>query len=142
MSIIEALKEYMFSCPLVKETENGINIDFSDGEKKCGIAPTGNNVIEVYINGSEVHQYNAVFYISGCTIDDIVRLENQEFVENVSDWIYQQNINGNLPKLSDKYRAIEISSDNGMLFELSENGRSGLYQLQIHLEYERTNIND
>lgn len=136
-SIINGICEFVFSSPFVAELGQ-IGIDFSD-EKVCGVAPSGQFVMEEYINSAKIWQYNASFFIVGCTIGDVARLENAEFMENLTHWISVKNDSGEFPILPDYAIADSFSADNGMLFNLSENGNSGTYQIQLHLMYtERT----
>lgn len=135
MSKIQALREFIFSCPLISTLLEDIHVDTTEENPvNYGIMPTGELILKKYITGGCQKQYDAVFYIRDCTIDDYERIENSEFLEEFTDWIETQNNNENLPKIDN----IEsISCSNGMLFDLSEDGTTGLYQLQLQIIYRK-----
>lgn len=82
-------------------------------------------------------QYNAVLYARGWTVDDVVRLENVDFLDNFQQWVEEQQYMGLTPIFGDNPDDEVITAQNGMLFELAEDGQTGLYQIQLSITYEK-----
>lgn len=64
-------------------------------------------------------------------------LMRSAFTENFIFWIEDQNSSGNYPHLAENFIPTNIKADNGMLLALDEDGDRGLYQIQIHLTFEK-----
>ena len=68
-----------------------------------GIMPTGSVTIrmeEDVLGGKTVYkQYNMALYARGWTVDDVVRLENSTFLEDFADWVEEQQMAGETPKV-------------------------------------------
>lgn len=131
--IIAGLKAYIQACPLFNEI-GGYDIDWNENTPdSCGIFPESDTgVSEPYINGNQERQYTATVQISRVTRTDAERLENNAFLERLQRWFDNQKV---LPEMPEGCTPNYITADNGMLFELDENGSKGVYQLQISLDY-------
>ena len=64
------------------------------------------------------------------------RADNHGFLENLTVWMEERNVQNNLPQLPDGYTAESVEVSNAMLFDIDENGM-GLYQVQIQLTYRK-----
>lgn len=147
MSKIQQMREFIARCPLIDTFSSNIHIDWTDSEPgNYGIMPTGESTIKTVedICGNKVvyKQSNFALYAMRFTIDDIARLESAGFLEQFTDWIEEQSRNGTAPKFSDNPYNETISAQNGMLFSLSDNGRTGRYQIQINCQYEKHYTNE
>ena len=142
MSIIEGVKAYMQSCPYLQEFTGGVYVDFTDASPgDYGIMPAGEQVIKRYLRGrGAVIQYNFVLYAREFTFEDAQRVDNCAFLEHLSDWIFEQNANKNFPGIGENKTVQRIESANGILFDLGENGDSGLYQIQLQLIYDKKGV--
>jgi len=92
------------------------------------------------ILGNQTWQYNALLQSREYTADDISRLNASEFTENLIFWVENQNMIRNFPELDNGCDPIKISADNGMLLALDEDGDRGIYQIQLHLTFNKTLI--
>lgn len=138
MSIIQGIRKFIAACPFMSDLTDGVHIDFTDEKAgNYGIFPSGEVTIEEYFDGGKIKQYNFSLYACNFTISDLNRLENNEFVERFTKWIEEKNDAGDFPELPDGLYPESISCTNGMLFSLNESGKTGLYQIQCHLIYER-----
>lgn len=139
MSKIQQMRDFIARCPHMDVfTEQ--HIDWTTAEPgNYGIMPTGESIINVVedINGNKIKykQANFSLYASFFTVNDVVRLESAGFLEDFTDWIEEQSENGTFPHFGDVPDEERITAQNGMLFRLSENGKTGLYQIQIQCFY-------
>lgn len=140
-SKLQILRDFIASYPNIDRFGEA-HIDWSDAEAgNYGIMPTGESVIrrEEDILGNTVlyKQYNLSLYAVNFTVNDIIRLETTGWLEDFTEWIEKQSALGLAPKLGDNPDEEYITAQNGMLFEMSENGRTGRYQIQIQCYYEK-----
>ena len=141
MSILETMRQWLSTCPYLDAFSGG-HIDWTDNSAlDYGIMPTGSVTIrteeDVLGNRIVYKQYNLALYGRGWTVDDVVRLENSTFLEDLADWVEEQQMSGLTPKFGDDPDSEEITAQNGMLYQLDPNGQTGLYQIQIAVTYEK-----
>lgn len=140
-SKIQKLRDFIASYPKIDRFGEA-HIDWTDAEAgNYGIMPTGESVIRRVsdVTGfmTVYKQYNISLYAMEFTIDDIVRLETSGWLEEFTEWIEEQSALGLAPTLGDNPTDEYMTAQNGMLFELSDNGRTGRYQIQIQSFYEK-----
>lgn len=138
MSIVESLRTYLATYTGLK-TGAPLWVDFLGNiPDQYGIVPLpGEKVIERYINGGSLRQYDFAFQSTVSTADDIERLGTNAFFEALSDWFESQTENGALPLLSTGKTAVSISAMNwGYLMEEGQS-ETGIYQISCRLVYEQ-----
>jgi hypothetical protein len=129
--IIDRLKTFLASCPSIAEE---LHIDFTDDTATSyGIMPTGIITSQRYMDGGKLMQYSFVIYIRECTAEDLERIANSQFLETFAEWL-----DTHVPELDEGFTADHVETANGMLFDVSADGTTGLYQLQCQLFYERS----
>lgn len=138
-SVIEGVREWLSGCPLL-DIFSGGHIDWTDETAgNYGIMPTGckntRTVYDICGGVTRYKQYNVSIYARNWTIDDVVRLENTRFLDDFQEWVEDQQQRGLTPKFGDEPDEEEISAQNGMLFQLSEDGQTGLYQMQLAVTF-------
>ena len=135
-SMIKAVREYMAICPLLSEIPlKDRHIDWtSDTADNYGIFVDSDIPIRKFISGGGKYEYNFVLQFR-LTTNDFVNLENAEFIERLQGWCDSQTIAKKFPVLPHGCTPTKISASNGMLFERDKNGKTGLYQIQIKLNY-------
>lgn len=137
MSIIKSLQDYLEQYEKMDMQPLTIKTDMADEAiSSYSIAPSGNGKTSTDILGNTVHQNNYVFYAREAASDEIDRQDNYDFLEDFSEWLEEQNEEGNLPELPGRYKAEELRVSNIMLFDVNENG-TGLYQVQLQLEFRK-----
>ncbi len=130
----------MSGCPLLDKFTGGQHIDWTDERAgNYGIMPTGcavtRTVRDICGGVTRYKQYNLSIYARDWTVDDVVRLENTAFLDEFQEWVEDQQTAGLTPKFGDEPDEEEITAQNGMLFQLSEDGQTGLYQIQLTVTY-------
>ena len=134
-SIVSAICDYFMACPLLKDGVFRVDA-LGDQPNEYSIeVGIGTAIVEEYIDGSSVRQKFFTFasreYYS---LDRIQNIVNDEFYEELADWIEEQNRIGNLPRLPAGMEAerIIIQAPGYMLDANEENAR---YQIQLSLQY-------
>lgn len=76
-------------------------------------------------------QYQYILLLKANSEDDLQRLENLDWLDDLSDWIDKQNQSKNYPKLNNK-KIKEVSCANAITYETSEDGAVSTYYLQLY----------
>ena len=76
-------------------------------------------------------QYQYVLLLKSNSEDDLQRLANLDWLDDLSDWIVEQNGLKNYPVLENK-EIKEVSCANAITFETSEDGSISTYFLQLY----------
>lgn len=76
-------------------------------------------------------QYQYILLLKANSEDDLQRLENLDWLDDLSDWIDEQNQSKNYPKLNNK-KIKEVSCANAITYETSEDGTVSTYYLQLY----------
>lgn len=135
-TVIESIREYFDSCPLLK-ADAKLNLDYLGLEEvEYGIySEPVNPVIKKYVDGDELKQHTFVFAVKNLMSDSyITQLENISFFDRFIQWVEQNNKQRKLPKLEGKRQAqrLEILT-NGYLIAQDEG--KAQYQIQMRLIY-------
>lgn len=76
-------------------------------------------------------QYQYILLLKANSEDDLQRLENLDWLDDLSDWIDEQNQSKNYPKLNNK-KIKEVSCANAITYETIEDGSVSTYYLQLY----------
>lgn len=137
MSVIAGVREFIQTCPYLSVLDE-ISVDRTGDHPVCyGIFPGGDRLISAYIDGTEKRQYSFALYLRHATAADLERIDNAEFLENFCNWVADQSAARRFPALGERMTATAMETANGFLYDMDENGMSGLYQVQCQLYYTR-----
>ena len=135
MTIIEAIREFILPCPLLKD--GCLNVDY------LGDEPTQYNIegspvsadIKRYSDGSALKQYSFLFSSKEFHGDDVLRnLENNGFYEQFAGWLKQQSDGKHFPKVDGKKSPVSIEAlSNGYMMD-TYTGQAK-YQIQCRFIY-------
>lgn len=135
MTIIEAVREFILTCPLVDGQL--LRIDFLPEEAatySVDVTPT-EPVVKKYMDGSSVRQF--LFTLATRSYyDDYYRqqIDNLAFFERFTDWIEAQDSTGQFPELGEGKRPLRIRvTTSGYLF--APENETARYQIQCSLIY-------
>lgn len=135
-SIIEAIRTYIITCPLL-DSMGRVGVDYLSNEPiNYSIDPVPANVIiEDYIDGSTDRQYLFVFSSREAYGEDTLQnMANSGFFEKFSDWLDGKNKLKQFPSLPTGKTALSIVAQGiGYAFEAGTD--SARYQIQCALEY-------
>lgn len=137
MSIIGAIRTYLATYDGLK---NGalVLVDAlgSDAPQYSVNSVPGAKAVESYLNGGAEREFPFVIQADLTTADDIERVENSEFFENLSDWFDTQSEAGVLPALGSGKTATKIESVNWSFILEQGNNDTAIYQITCKLTYE------
>lgn len=139
-SIIEAVKNYMETCPLVDEFAQ-INVDYLSEETDYSIeATSAETILKRYIDGSSKRQFVFVFSSKKAYGQDVLQnMENSGFYERFADWLEEQTKRRNLPVLPRGKRAIELTTKTHS-YIVQTGYDKAQYQIECRLYYMQDEI--
>ena len=109
-----------------------------DNDGQSAIIPIGETVVESYIDGSKLVNYDFIWAVMFSVSEDTDSTNTDSMFElrKWQDWIGEQNENGSLPDFGCGYDMHEIKNLAGMpnLAQTYENGK-GKYQFPARLVY-------
>ena len=87
------------------------------------------------IDGSEIVTENYYLLVKKAAQLKKERIGNDEFLEQVENWVLEQEFNENYPDIGYPVYAIE---SNNAFYMMSRDGNDAVYQLTIAIKYERS----
>lgn len=137
MSIIESIRNYISTCPLLKDGYININRLDMDPVTYTIDDVAAQPILKTYTDGGTLRQ--AVFLFASAedySKDAVENLKACGFYEEFSSWLEEQTNSGNLPQLEDGSMAQKIeATTNGYSFLTDEAQRVQRYQIQCRLIY-------
>lgn len=139
-SIIQAIKDYMETCPLVDEFAQ-INVDYLSEETDYSIeATSAETIVKNYIGGSSLRQFVFIFSSKKAYGQDVLQnMENSGFYERFSDWVEEQTRKKSLPELPDGKRAVELTTKTHS-YIVQTGYDKAQYQIECRLYYMQNEI--
>lgn len=86
MAVLNDIRALFAQCPALKDLEARTDQLETDAEG-YGIFPAGSAIIEQDMRGAATWQYNFIIAATRMTADDIMRLDNCNFTEELQDWV-------------------------------------------------------
>ena len=94
-----------------------------------------------YINDKGWYrQYQYVLLLKSNSEDDLQRLDNLDWLDDLSNWIHQKNILRDYPELKNM-QVKKVSCANAITYETSEDGSISTYYLQLYFDIKGGNEN-
>lgn len=96
-------------------------------------APVQN--VKSYLSGKKVYTDHYTFQARLSSQTDPDRIDNNEFGEELENWVKEQNFNGNFPKIADAtVQSVSVQTP----FYVGKTGdNSNVYQMTIAIKYEK-----
>lgn len=136
MSVISAVKSFIATFPGLTSGKI-IDVDNLDGAEWYSISPTPSEpVLETYLNNVQNKQFTFAFRVSKLTMDDLRRLENNEFFEDLQTWLKTQSDAGNLPTMDTGQTPQKIEAISWGYLQQQGQSNTGVYQILCRLEYQ------
>lgn len=135
MSIVESVRSYIMTCPLLKD--GCFHVDYL-GHEPCEYTIDGVPaaiIIKRYVDGATLRQYEFVFASrEEYNISVIENMVNSAFYEEFAAWLERQTKSHNLPYLGEGKLAQKIEAlSSGYLFQTGPS--TARYQIQCRLVY-------
>lgn len=90
MAILNDLQALFAQCPVLQELAPRTDQIETDAEGYA-ILPTGSTELAQDMTGAVTWQYNFVLAATRMSADDVLRLDNCNFLERLQDWVQEQN---------------------------------------------------
>ena len=134
--VIECVRDYVMQFPELKD--GCLLVDFLSKEAVEYAVETVpcDPVYKRYTDGSCLRQFLFIFASREFYSEDVNRcIENNNFYEKFADWIEENDSNGVLPELDDRYSPVSLEVLTGG-YAFDEDTNTARYQIQLRLIYE------
>lgn len=130
----KSINDWLLQYEPIKEIAEMIHTEeLPKEEDTLALQRTGiENLQQKYITDTDWYrQYQYTLLLKSNSEDDLQRLENLDWLDNLSNWIDKQNRLRNYPVLKNK-QVKEVSCANAITYETSEDGSISIYYLQLY----------
>lgn len=136
MTISKAIIQWMYQNDTI-EIDEKINTNLLDAKATAyALSKTPSNTVEQFNDGSEKRTEYYTLLTKRSSQLDIERVSNDQFLENLEEWVWEQNLNGNVPKLDNKRYCDNIAiSSSYYLFE--NETEESIYSLTLEIQYRK-----
>lgn len=140
MTIIEAVRDYILTCPLLKDLAR-INVDFlpEDANTYSIESVPTQTIISTDIDGSTTRQFVFVFASRLLYTPELRNnIDNSGFYEDFENWLETNSENGVFPTLAEGLTPTKIEAiSSGYLFDIAGDLTDARYQIQCRLIYDK-----
>lgn len=133
MAVLNDIRALFAQCPALKDLEARTDQLETDAEG-YSILPTGSTIIAQDMTGAATWQYNFVIAATRMSDDDMMRLDNCNFLERLLDWVQEQDRKG-VPLTDAEF--VRITASDGGISEWDEGYTYGVYKIEGALIYEK-----
>ena len=133
MAVLNDIRALFVQCPALKDLEARTDKLETDAEGYSNL-PTGSTIIAQDMTGAATWQYNFVIAATRMSDDDMMRLDNCNFLERLLDWVQEQDRKG-VPLTDAEF--VRITASDGGISEWDEGYTYGVYKIEGALIYEK-----
>ena len=133
MAVLNDIRALFVQCPALKDLEARTDKLETDAEG-YSILPPGSTIIAQDMTGAATWQYNFVIAATRMSDDDMMRLDNCNFLERLLDWVQEQDRKG-VPLTDAEF--VRITASDGGISEWDEGYTYGVYKIEGALIYEK-----
>ena len=133
------INEWLQKCEIINEIAEVEEIHserVTDNVKNLALQRTGfeNLPLKYVTDTGWYRQYQYMLLLKNESEIDEQRFINLDWLDEVSDWLEEQNKNQNYPELDDDKIVKHVSCANALTYEESEDGAISVYSLQIYFD--------
>jgi len=132
----EAINKWLLEYKPIKEIAEMIHTEeLPDETDTLALQRSGVESLPLkYINEKGWYrQYQYVLLLKSNSEDDLQRLNNLDWLDDLSNWIHQKNISRDYPELKNM-KVKKVSCANAITYETSEDGLISTYYLQLYFD--------
>ena len=133
MAVLNDIRALFVQCPALKDLEARTD-KLETNAEGSSILPTGSTIIAQDMTGAATWQYNFVIAATRMSDDDMMRLDNCNFLERLLDWVQEQDRKG-VPLTDAEF--VRITASDGGISEWDEGYTYGVYKIEGALIYEK-----
>lgn len=139
MNVIDSLKEYFKTYPELETKTIFVNFLKEKGSSFSIIPSPVQPLTVTNIDGSFTKRF--AFQLVGrfsYSEEAKMNIRNSNFFQELEEWVIDNNENDILPVLGEGYEALSLMvTSNGYLMGISPDGKTGQYQINFELTYEK-----
>lgn len=133
------INEWLQECSIINEIAQLEDIhheELTDNVKNLALQRAGSESIPLKYTTDKgwKKQYQYMLLLKSESEDDVQRLNNLDWLDDLEDWIETQNKNKNYPILEDDKIVEKISVANSLTYQTSEDGSISVYSLQLFFD--------
>ena len=106
--------------------------EVTDTVKNLALQRSGIELIQRYMLGKK-EQYQYMLLLKSESEDDIARMNNLDWLDDLRDWIEEQVKKRNFPNIEGKTVSM-VSSANGLTYDVNDDGTISTYNLQLYFD--------
>lgn len=131
--ITKAINDWLLKYEEIKEYAEIHTEELPDNVETLSLQRTGveNLPLQYITDKGWYRQYQYILLLKANSEDDLQRLNNLNWLDDLSDWIDQRNFLRDYPKLENK-QVKKVSCANAITFETSEDGTISTYYIQLY----------
>lgn len=124
----------------IAQTEDIHVESVSDNVRNLALQRTGfeNLPLKYITDRGWYRQYQYMLLLKSESEIDVQKLTNLAWLDDLSDWLEEQNKNKNFPILEDNKKVTNVSCANALTYQESEDGSVSVYMLQLHVNIRKT----
>ena len=130
---------WLLSCPIIVNIavlEAIHSEELTDNIKNLALQRTGteNMPLRYTTDKGWKKQFQYMLLLKSTSEDDLSRLTNLDWLDDLMNWLELQNKNKNYPILEDDRIVENVSCANALTYQTSEDGATSIYSLQIYFD--------
>ena len=131
--ITKAINDWLLKYEKIKEYAEIHTEELPDNIETLSLQRTGveNLPLQYITDKGWYRQYQYILLLKANSEDDLQRLTNLNWLDDLSDWIDQRNFLRDYPNLENK-QVKKVSCANAITFETSEDGTISTYDIQLY----------
>ena len=140
------INAWLQTCDIVKtiaQTEEIHHEELTDNLKNLALQRTGTEDMPLrhITDRGWKKQYQYMLLLKSESEDDLARLTNLDWLDDLTDWLEEQNRIKNFPVLEDGKTIEKVSCANALTYQTSEDGAVSIYSLQIYFDVRKADFN-
>ena len=138
MTNIEIIIEFIKKYPKIGNNEISVDYGIED-EPNYTFTPSGARVLsyeyDIYGNAKVTYEYNCVLLLTKKILSGELGLENQVFIEDIQNWVIEQNFTENKPVFGDDGNQEFLAANAATLLNIDQQAQKAIYSISFNVVY-------
>lgn len=132
-SITKAINDWLLTYTPIVEFAQTIQIEeLDENVGSLALLRTGVELVQQYLRGRK-EQYQYMLYLKAESEDDLLKIENLNWLDKFNDWVCEQSIKGNLPQIDGRV-CTRVTTANAITAEVTDDGAISSYAIQLYFD--------
>lgn len=138
MTNIERIISFIRKYPEIGNSE--ISVDYGiEEEPNYTFTPSGARVnsyqFDIYGNATVEYEYSCVLLLTKSLLAGELGLENQVFIEDLQNWVIEQNFTENKPAFGDYPEKEFLAANAATLLSIDSQANKAIYSITFNIKY-------